>query len=92
MGTLGFTGIFVLMCGLFGALPTSSGAAADTAPAPVTDQAACDVTSSSADASSPDAAACSADGWTATLTCCGNNTERWTRNGQTKCCGPCFLP
>jgi hypothetical protein len=90
MGKLGFTAIFVMMCGLFGALDATSGAAT-LAAAPIAavapEDASCD-----AAAAAEDALTCSGDGWIATLTCCGNGTERWTRNGQTKCCGPCFLP
>lgn len=42
---------------------------------------------------SEDAASCSAGGWTALLTCCsagGQALERWSKNGQIKCCGACF--
>lgn len=96
MGKLGFTAIFITMCGLFGALHTSSGAATAIAPPPAAltadtvtadDEAGCEGATTS-----EDAASCSTGGWTATLTCCGNALERWTRSGQTKCCGACFLP
>lgn len=90
----------IALCGVLAALRGGSTAhaiqaATETIPAAQAQDSAAGTGESQCDpaAVSEDAASCADGGWGATTTCCfvsGRALERWTLNGQTKCCGACF--
>lgn len=88
------SGVLVAACAMFGAIGASQSAAEI---APPTTPAVAGSTPAGGDdehcdsSVSEDAYSCEAGGWTSTETCCDDLREQWERDGQFKCCGPCFL-